>query len=139
MTQAGFRSEMARRSPQLRPTGQITLMASSTKRPDVSGSFSSASRRVFWNGPAGRRRTTALLPGFRFLRVFPPLAGMPSRRPDSGRPDLRPLAAAERVIGRVHTGTAIVRLAALPSHSTGLADRNVHVLGVHTGPWSRGT
>src|SRR4051812_39451051 len=45
---------------------------------------------VFWNGPAGRRRTIALLPGLRFLRVFPPLAGTPVGETGLRPPLLRP-------------------------------------------------
>src|ERR1700679_2835869 len=37
-----------------------------------------------------------------------------------------PFAAAERVVGRVLAGAAVVRLAALPPHAPGLADADVH-------------
>src|SRR5205807_6044853 len=40
------------------------------------------------------------------------------------------LAAAHRVVHRVLAGAAVVRLAALPPHPPGLADADVHVLGV---------
>src|ERR1700733_10830611 len=39
-------------------------------------------------------------------------------------------AAAVRVVDRVHRNTAIMRLAAKPTVAAGLADRNVHVIGV---------
>src|SRR5215467_4482250 len=39
-------------------------------------------------------------------------------------------AAAVRVVHRVHGDAAVVRHAALPAHATGLADRDVHVIGV---------
>src|SRR5258707_802645 len=40
------------------------------------------------------------------------------------------LAAAMRMIDRIHRHAAIVRLPALPAIAAGLADRDVHVVGV---------
>src|ERR1700733_4316240 len=40
------------------------------------------------------------------------------------------LAAAGRMVDRVHRNAAVMRLAAEPTVAAGLADRNVHVIGV---------
>src|SRR6478609_6445411 len=107
-------------SPQLRLNRTDYSSGQSTKRPDVSGSFSSASRRVL-------ERTSRTTANDGLVARFPLLARLPALGRHARRRDRIPaaltasLAAAERVIRRVHTGTAIVRLAALPAHSTGLA------------------
>src|SRR5437016_1628204 len=44
------------------------------------------------------------------------------------------LAAAVRVVDRIHRNTAIVRHAAEPALAAGLADRDVHVVGIRDRP-----
>src|SRR5262249_39719038 len=69
----------------------------------------------------------------RWLPLLPRLAGLGeyagrrARVPATGRPAF---AAAHRVAHRVHRHAAIVRLAAHPSLAAGLAEVDVHVLGV---------
>src|SRR5262249_3702455 len=72
----------------------------------------------------------------RLVARLPFLAGLPALRRDPCGGDrvatalAATLAAAQRVVGRVHTGATIVGLAAFPPHPPGLADADVHVLGM---------
>src|SRR5262249_48719266 len=57
---------------------------------DFSRNPRSRRQLLCWNGPLGRRRRIALLPGLRFLRVFPPLASTPVFEHGSRPPAVRP-------------------------------------------------
>ena len=65
-----------------------------------------------------------------FLRVFLPLVGKPQGDDRMTAARGAAFAAAMRMIDRVHGDAAIVRTAAKPAGTAGLADRDVHVIGI---------
>src|SRR5205823_7855497 len=79
----------------------------------------------------------------RGVRRFPLTPGLAALGRDARRRARVPaaggaaFAAAHRVADRVHRHAAVVRLAALPALAPGLAQADVHVVGVADGPQGR--
>ena len=65
-----------------------------------------------------------------FDRVFLPLVGLPHGLTGCRPPDDLALAAAVRMVDRVHDDAAIVRTTSEPATAAGLADRGIHVVGI---------
>src|ERR1700748_2234682 len=96
------------------------------------------------NGPFQTERTISGVPYFfrlwrlrrmnlavdLLVRVFLPLVGFPHRGNRVAAARGAPFAAAMGVIDRVHGHAAVMRAAAQPALAPGLADRDVHVIGV---------
>src|SRR5262249_11879031 len=110
----------ARRPPPFLQIGVDETTLSKRTRPD--------GRPVFFF-PAWRPAAVDFVVGF-FLPGLLPLVGRAPRRPGGRRARGATPAAAVRMVDRIHRYAAIVRHAPHPALASGLADRNVHIVGV---------
>ena len=72
----------------------------------------------------------AVFDGLRRLRVRPPLAGFARRAHRMAAALGAAFTTAVRMVDRVHRGAADVGPTALPAIAAGLADHDVHVIGI---------